>query len=310
MDSRLAAIAVGQGGAFSIHDAARVGVSGSDLTRLVRGGIVRRVRRGAYVVAADYVVADPPERYRMRVRAVLASRPDGERASHQSALALFGAPLWDVDLTTVHVAGPVRRVRRSGALALHPAGARPAFVLDGWRCETLPVALAQLAAGAGIAPGLIAMDWAVHNELCALEAIAEAVAALGPIGAGHARIAASLIDEVCESVGETRMRLALVDLGIPFRSQVEIRDAGGLVGRVDFLVDEWLVVEFDGLGKYAGPDGHRVRSAEKVREARLADAGYEVVRIIWSDLDDLALIRERIGRARMRARARHRRVSA
>ena len=60
-----------------------------------------------------------------------------------------------------------------------------------------------------------------------------------------------LADPKCESVGETRTRLLLHDLGHPARSQVALSDARGFVARVDFLVGDRIVVEFDGLMKYA-----------------------------------------------------------
>jgi len=44
------------------------------------------------------------------------------------------------------------------------------------------------------------------------------------------------------------------------------------------------VVEFDGAVKYAGADGRAALVAEKLREDRLRALGYEVVRIVWSDL--------------------------
>lgn len=44
-------------------------------------------------------------------------------------------------------------------------------------------------------------------------------------------------DPACESVGETRTRVLLVDLGLDVRSQVRIVDDDGqVVARVDFLV--------------------------------------------------------------------------
>lgn len=94
-----------------------------------------------------------------------------------------------------------------------------------------------------------------------------------------------LLDPACESVGETRTRLLLRDLGFRFRSQVWLEDSAGRIGRVDFLVDDLVVVEFDGLVKYDGIDGKRALAAEKVRESRITDTGREVVRVTWADLD-------------------------
>lgn len=95
--------------------------------------------------------------------------------------------------------------------------------------------------------------------------------------------------------------MLLVDLGLPLRSQVDIHDGDGFIGRVDFFVGERVVVEFDGMVKYGGADGRRALQAEKAREDRLRAAGYVVVRLVWSDLDDAgrvhALIQRALGRA-------------
>ncbi len=76
-----------------------------------------------------------------------------------------------------------------------------------------------------------------------------------------------------ESVGESRLRVLLADLGLPQPAlQVEIRDAVGiLVARVDFLLEQWgVVIEFDGALKYAG-SGAGALIAEK-RSGRIGSA--------------------------------------
>ena len=71
--------------------------------------------------------------------------------------------------------------------------------------------------------------------------------------------------------------------------QVEIRDARGLVGRVDAWYEEAAVaVEFDGLVKYEAPrDGRspaRVLWEEKRREDRLRNLDIRVLRVVRADL--------------------------
>jgi very-short-patch-repair endonuclease len=58
----------------------------------------------------------------------------------------------------------------------------------------------------------------------------------------------------------------------------------GLIGRVDFLWDQYRTIgEFDGRLKY---DGERRQTLydEKRREDRLREAGFEVVRFGWADV--------------------------
>ena len=92
--------------------------------------------------------------------------------------------------------------------------------------------------------------------------------------------------------------------------------APGFSAYVDFAVDgENVVVEFDGKVKYGrspddpDPFGHRrtpqqVLWAEKRREDRLRELGYEVVRVTWDDLAEPVVLARRIGAAVRRARAR------
>ena len=75
------------------------------------------------------------------------------------------------------------------------------------------------------------------------------------------------------------------------------------------------MLEFDGQVKYSrsadqpDPFGHRrspqqVLWAEKQREDRLRELGYEVVRVTWADLDDPVALARRIRAAIERARRR------
>ena len=112
------------------------------------------------------------------------------------------------------------------------------------------------------------------------------------------------MDPTAESPGESLTRLLLGGLGLSFRSQVEIRDAAGFVGRVDFLVEGRVVVEFDGLSKYAAADGREALAREKAREDRLRALGYEVVRLTWADLDRPEKVARLLREARARAAAR------
>ena len=92
------------------------------------------------------------------------------------------------------------------------------------------------------------------------------------------------------------------------RSQVSVLDGARLGARLDFLLEGVVIVEFDGLTKYAGQDGREALAAEKARESRLTAMGFEIVRIIWADLDDPAAIDRRIRIARQVALQRRRAV--
>ena len=61
-----------------------------------------------------------------------------------------------------------------------------------------------------------------------------------------------------------------------------------------------MLVEFDGLMKYGGPED---LVAEKRREDRLRGLGYTVVRVTWSDLRHPERVVAEVRRAVARSRA-------
>ncbi len=269
--------------------AAAVGRSEHDLVGMCRAGDLVRVRRDAYVLGGAWAAADGATRLALRTRALMAGRAGPDVASHQAALALHGLPVYGVPVDVVDLRGPVNRVRLASGLRVHPmpVGA-PYVTADGYRCVPVPVAVAQVTVRSGLVPGLVPLDRALHDGRCSLDDVAAALDALARRPAERRRGEAllRLADPACESVGETRTRLLLHDLGFEPHSQVQIRDEwGALVGRVDFLVGERVVVEFDGLVKYAGADGRDALAAEKRREDALRALGYVVVRFTWADLD-------------------------
>ncbi|MEO7070654.1 MAG: hypothetical protein ABI131_09215, partial [Nostocoides sp.] len=93
-------------------------------------------------------------------------------------------------------------------------------------------------------------------------------------------------------------------LGFSLVSQQKIKVGSRFAARVDFLVEGLVVVEFDGLVKYEGAQGRAALAAEKARESQLVDLGFEVVRVVWSELDDPAELARRVRKALKRARER------
>lgn len=144
------------------------------------------------------------------------------------------------------------------------------------------------------------VDAALRQGVATAEQLADALDLFaGRTGIGTAERAVRFGDARSESVGESRLRVLLADLGLPEPSlQAEIRDVGGrLVARVDFLLERWgVIVEFDGALKYAGV-GAEALIAEKTREDKLRDLGYEVVRAVWADLTHPVELVARIRRA-------------
>lgn len=294
---------------MSTRDATRLDVDPNALAELVRAGSLVRVRRGAYVTGALWATASSERRLDLRTRAVMHTRGHpAEAATHQSALAVHGLPLHGVELDVVDVCGNVTRVRRSTGLRVHPTDAMlPLEVVRGCRTVSVDVALAQVALREGREPVVVAADRGLASGTVDLEHVVALVAGLAesPRQAARATRWMRQTDAASESVGETRTRLLLVDLGHEVRSQVRIADASGEVfARVDLLVGEHVVVEFDGLVKYEGAQGRAALAAEKRREDHLRALGHEVVRVTWADLGHphrvAALVRSALDRAAAR----------
>lgn len=130
------------------------------------------------------------------------------------------------------------------------------------------VVLADGALHAGLAPGELTM--AVHGVRT------------WPGGAQAQRVAA-FADGRRESPSESLLCVVLTSHGLPLpEPQVEIADADGFVGRVDFLFRAArVVIEVDGKVKYTDPE---VLWREKRREDRLRELGYTVIRVTWAQL--------------------------
>lgn len=301
MHTRLLTVASAQSGVFTVDDAARVGVSGNELTTLVRAGELVRVRRGAYVLSSVYDAADVDTRYRLTVLAVLRTRPATDRASHQSALAMFMIPFYGAPTDVVVVESKTHSRRKSGLL-LHPRSPHTGRdFLGNLHAVSPEVACVQIAARYGFEAGVCAMDSALHLK-CTQEGLATALEQLPERRRGTAGMALGAADALAESVGESRLRIIVQDAGFTVRSQVRITDGDDrFVGRVDLLVEDVVVVEFDGLTKYDGLDGRQALAAEKARESRLSRLGFEVERVIWSELTQPAVIVQRINEAKFTA---------
>ena len=308
LDPALRDIALGQGGAFSAQQARGCGVTDLDVHHLVREGELIRVRRGAFLLAASVEGLTRVDDYALRTRAVLLSRPGLAWASHHSALAVSQLPLVECDLTRFDVCAVVKAGHRRGCVVTHPLPRHEQpLLVHGVRSVSTETALAQVAARSGTKAAVPALDAALHSRLVTPDAVRLAASRLelGPAAQRRLDQTLGLADPRAESPGESLTRHILAGLCFPVRSQVGISDDAGPVGRVDFLVGDRVVVEFDGLVKYEGVQGREALAAEKRREDRLRAAGYEVVRLTWADLnrpDQVArLVREATQRARRAA---------
>ena len=286
---------------------------------LRRGGITdkeaRRVCRGlerlTYESYADLSDLTPEEAHLVRARAVVQRRPN-VIASHVTAAVAWGLPVPRSALDRVHrnpVVGVRGNVRSGGIWRMHPRPVPPeeVQVVDGL-AVTVPLRTVLEC------PRVLDLDWSVATADAALfrrlitpDALRFAAAAVRRVrGAQRIRETADLASHLAESPGESLARLRMRRLGWEPEEQVVLADVAGRP-RVDFLVDGCLVVEFDGAGKYKlDGDPARAHFAEKERNDRITEAGFEIIHITWRELWDEVALARRLGAALERARARRR----
>lgn len=294
----ITAILEAHGGVASRADCSRIGIGTSAISRLIDTGRIIRVRRDAFVDGARWSIAAPWERHDLRARAVLRDlAPAGSHAlSHHSSLAVQGIALYGVD-DLVHVVGLAgQRDRRADILRVHtavPAAMTRQSVTthDGVLVCRPASSCVQLASYTGDLAALVSADDALRTGVMSAGDLTMAVESYRGFR-GRRRVAELGLwaNPRHESPGETRCAALFRLLGLPEpERQAEIRDErGALVGRVDFLFrSRRTIVEFDGMIKYGTRES---LVAEKRREDRLRSCGFEVVRLVWQELDKPALV--------------------
>ena len=292
------------------RDAVAQGFSDDELHRLVRAGQWSRLRRGAYLDGG--LPSSPEERHRLLVRATVAGLRGLAVASHQSAAVLLGLPLWGVRLDQVHVTRRPPAVQDSSrVLRCHVARLPTDQVVDvdGLHVTGPERTVLDLARQHPLEPAVVSLDGALHRGAASVAGLRRALASLsGTPGSRRAARALDLADGRSESVGESRSRVLLHQLGVaPSGCQHEIRVDGRVVARTDFVWEQQrLAGEFDGRVKYGrllrpGQQPGDVVFEEKRREDAVREAGWGVVRWCWDDLRVPVRLADRVRRALDRA---------
>jgi hypothetical protein len=319
MNRKLLTTSTSRGGWFGRADALAAGYSDNDIRARVRAGRWVRLCQGAYAELRDdhdsrpdwdqlgwlHIRAAKAVYHRLGGRAVL---------SHQSAVLLHGIEVTDLDLGCVHLTRRTGPGRSGTGVCQHAARPRvPTVVeLDGVQLTPGPRAVVEAIRYTTYPIAVSVVDEALRVGVATPSQLKDALELFkNRAGTGMAIRAVQFGDGLAESVGESRLRVLMADLGLPRPVlQAEIHDAlGGLVGRVDFLLVEWgVIVEFDGALKYAGKSALPL-VREKRREDALRDLGYEVVRATWSDLANPDGFARRIHAAARRAADRRTRMA-
>lgn len=252
VNRRLKVIADNQGGVFSRGQALSSGYSPDQVVAYLHAGRWVRIRRGQYAENVDVGHLEPWARarwmHRQQIHAAMNSLRSGSvAASHQSALVLHGLPVWGLDLSLVHVS---RIDGRSGGVVagvqhhLGKLAPEDLTVADGRLATTSARAVVESACTASFEAAVVGVDAVLRAGGLSdadLHRLLD-LTAFWP-GSTTARAALRFGDPLCESVGESRMRVFLYEHGFPAPVlQAEFHDRQGFVGRVDFYFPAYGLV--------------------------------------------------------------------
>jgi very-short-patch-repair endonuclease len=249
------------------------GHTGGQLTAAVRRAQIRRVRRGWY--ASPQATLDQTEAVRI-----------GGRLSHQSAARHFG--LWTGLDRRVHLTvtrGASRLRPRSGAVVHWVRPGRQDLSSASTWCVSLEECLRGMVRCAPREDAIACLDTAIYRYGLSLHRIRRIFAS----EPARSRAIAAAARAGSESGAESVVRQRLQRLGIDLRQQVQVDG----VGRVDFVLDGWLVVEIDGFEYHSDPvafERDRSRVAALVRLDRLGlQFSYRQVMFDWPTVEGTIL---------------------
>jgi putative AbiEi antitoxin of type IV toxin-antitoxin system len=267
------------------------GRSRSHVRRLVRDGRLTRVRRGIY--AAGNAAAESPGQVRQQavnLAAAIAASDARVVGSHRTAAVIHG-----LDLIGGNANGPVELTRSPGGagsrswrvdVRIHSAAlpARHLTSKQGVVLTSVARTVVDLARACSFTEGVVAADSALRMQKTTLGEMRSVLAdcARWP-GVKRAREVVAFCDARAESALESIGRVAFRDYGLPAPSlQVEVGGDLGVIGRSDYLWPEYATIaEADGVLKYTSPN----RAIKQLdRDARLRDAGFEVVHFTWQEI--------------------------
>lgn len=294
------------------RDAIEMGVDDDALRRLVKAGIIRRVRQGVYVPCDVWRRLEARDRHALVCRAVLDQYGDHVVLSHASQAIMDGAPDWGLDLSAVHLTHLTGGGRRTAGIVHHGGKFRVSDLRrEGGTWSTTPTRTVLDTCGTvSTEAGLVLANWFLNAGLTTPELLAQRYVEMQRWPQMIAvRLVLHLTDGRIGSVGESRFFYLVWRAGLPLPvPQWAVWDGGRLVGIVDFAWPELgVMAEFDGRIKYGrllkpGQSTEDVLFAEKRREDELREiTGFRMVRSVWSDLDRPEVLVSRLRRALFRA---------
>jgi len=274
--------------AFSLASARAAGLPG------------HRLRTGAFVhLSRDVYLAAPlADDLRARCDALTLVMPEGARFSHQTAAALYGAPV-AAGTVPIHVSVPAGVVvprRRPGLVTHQRVLEGPPVLLGGLPVTAPEQVFLDLSPVLGPRSRVVLGDYLV-NALTDPGAIAQYLRERPRTrGIVAAREALGLVRVGAKSPQETLLRLHIVEAGLPEPevNRPAFDAAGGWLGEPDLGYFEQLIaVQYDGDIHRTNPRRWRQDIA---RDEGFRDAGWLVLRATADDVARPARFVSRLGR--------------
>lgn len=284
------------------------GLGWPDVAGMMGNGELVRVRRGAYTARLADGVED---RHRQLILATMPGLSGEAVLSHVSAALWHGLPTWSDGFDRVHVSrSRAYGGRRDTGVHVHTARLEPddLTVIDSVAVTSVARTAVDCARILTYPRGVAVADAALMAGVTLEELDGELTRARRQHGVRRARRVVESAAWGAESVGETFSRLTLANAHLPVPVlQFDVIDAEGEVcARSDFAWPERRTLgEFDGRVKYGrllrpGEQPGDAVFREKLREDRLRDRGWEVVRWTWDDLRTPQILAARINAAFVR----------
>lgn len=307
MEARLRAL-IDAHGVFTRKEAVALGYHDHAIAMLVKAGDWVRVRRGAYVLGPQWNTMTESQRYAALCRAALHQARTEVVLSHLSAANEYGCPLWDCDLSQVHLTRVDERAGRAEAGVVQHRGviAEGDVVTheDGIARMSATRTALELTTQLDVEHALVEIDFLLHAGLTTIEELYQRYEAMAHWPRTLTTdLVLRLADGRSESVGESRARFLCWSQHLPAPvPNFPICNALGVeIARVDLAwPDLGVFLEFDGKVKYESRrrEGESVVDCvlrEKRRESLICEiTGWRCIRITWADLYRPAEVAARI----------------
>lgn len=300
-------------GPFTLAQARAAGLTHADVRSGLHRGSLLRLRHGVFVTARDRSCAEavPPELHAQDVAALLLAMPGrnlvaaGTSAARIHNLTLLDRPPAGIVVLSGDAAAS-RTARDGYCLRRAHLPQRHVIRHCGIAVTSVARTLLDLACAFDLRAGVVVADSAYDRRLITRQKLETILDQAAPRpGLATAREALLFARWGAQSALESVSRLSMHRTGVPVPELQVVLLEGPRV-RVDFYWPQLrLVGEADGMGKYLA-DGDTARTVESLRaqrhrEQRLRDAGYEIVRWDWPTAKDPALLAARIFPAMARA---------